>query len=173
MQATFVMTIIGADRPGLVELLSTCVTDHGGNWSESRLGLLDGQFAGLVRVTLPGDRVEAFLHSLGVLESHGLRVVAQLAHEVPDGPGVIVTLEISGRDRPGIVHALAVVLAEHQVNIRQFSSECVESSQGEAALFQARATVCVPPSSSLAAVRRDIERIAAELPLEIRFLAPE
>lgn len=167
------MTIIGADRPGLVELISTCVADHGGNWSESRLGLLDGQFAGLVRVTLPGERVEAFLRSLGALESHGLRVVAQPAREMSDGAGVFVTLEISGRDRPGIVHALAVVLAEHQVNIRHFASACVESAQGEAALFQAHATVCVPPSSSLAAVRRDIERIAAELPMEVRFLPPD
>ena len=66
------MTIIGADRPGLVELLSTCVTDHGGSWSESRLEILDGQFAGLVRVRLPGDRVESCLRALGALESQGL-----------------------------------------------------------------------------------------------------
>lgn len=167
------MTIIGADRPGLVELISTCVTDNGGNWAESRLDLLDGQFAGLVRVTLPADRVEACLHALDVLKAHGLHVVARPAREVTDGQGMIVTLEVSGRDRPGIVHALAVVLAEHQANIRQFSSECVEPAQGEAAIFQARATIHVPAASSLAALRHGIERVAAELPLEVRFLAPD
>ena len=167
------MTIIGADRPGLVELLSTCVTDHGGSWSESRLEILDGQFAGLVRVRLPGDRVESCLRALGALESQGLRVVAQPAREVADGQGMIVTLEVSGRDRPGIVHALAVVLAEHQANIRQFSSECVEPTEGAAAIFQARATIHVPAASSLAALRHGIERVAAELPLEVRFLAPD
>ena len=167
------MTIIGADRPGLVELLSTCVAEHGGSWSESRLEILDGQFAGLVRVRLPGERVESCLRALGALDSQGLRVVAQPAREVADGQGMIVTLEVSGADRPGIGHALAVGVVEHPADLRPVSAKCGESTQGTAAIFQARATIHVPAASSLAALRHGIERVAAELPLEVRFLAPD
>src|SRR4051812_3506563 len=44
MQIPLVMTIIGPDRPGLVELLASLVAEHGGNWLESRMSHLAGQF---------------------------------------------------------------------------------------------------------------------------------
>ncbi|HTO02243.1 MAG TPA: ACT domain-containing protein, partial [Opitutus sp.] len=31
------MTVIGPDRPGLVQLLAGRIADHGGNWLESRM----------------------------------------------------------------------------------------------------------------------------------------
>ena len=53
MQVTLVMTVIGADRPGLVQLVATQVAEHGGNWLESRMCRLGGQFAGILRVEVP------------------------------------------------------------------------------------------------------------------------
>ena len=41
-----VITIIGIDRPGLVESVAVAVADHGGSWVESRMSRLAGQFAG-------------------------------------------------------------------------------------------------------------------------------
>ena len=46
MKISMVMTLIGKDRPGLVESLSRTVEEHGGNWEESRMAHLAGQFAG-------------------------------------------------------------------------------------------------------------------------------
>ncbi|HLP77739.1 MAG TPA: ACT domain-containing protein, partial [Candidatus Paceibacterota bacterium] len=37
MQRSLVMTVIGQDRPGLVESIASLVTEHGGNWLESRM----------------------------------------------------------------------------------------------------------------------------------------
>ncbi len=37
MTSSLVMTVIGPDRPGLVQLVAACVADHGGNWLESRM----------------------------------------------------------------------------------------------------------------------------------------
>jgi glycine cleavage system regulatory protein len=34
--ASLVLTVIGADRPGLVEALSRTIADHGASWLESR-----------------------------------------------------------------------------------------------------------------------------------------
>ena len=46
MQIPLVMTIIGPDRTGLVESVARAVADHGGNWLESRMCRLGGEFAG-------------------------------------------------------------------------------------------------------------------------------
>ena len=59
-----VLTIIGTDRPGLVQLVAGRVADHGGNWLESRLCHLGGQFAGIARVEVPGERVAGLQQAL-------------------------------------------------------------------------------------------------------------
>ena len=46
-------TVIGRDRPGLVQRLASLVADHGGNWLESRMSRLGGEFAGILRLTVP------------------------------------------------------------------------------------------------------------------------
>ena len=173
MLATLVMTIIGADRPGLVELVSARVADHGGNWLESRLSHLGGQFAGLVRVAVPEERAAALTRTLTELEKQGLRVVIQSAGDGQPAPGLVVVLSLVGHDRPGIVRQITGVLAEHQVNVEEFSSECVSAPMDGSTLFQAQATVSVPPTSSLAAVRRDLEKIAADLMVDVQLNPPE
>ena len=47
MAASLIVTIVGPDRPGLVNLISDRVTALGGNWLESRMANLAGQFAGV------------------------------------------------------------------------------------------------------------------------------
>ena len=52
MQTSLVLTVIGPDRPGIVEQLSDQVLAVGGNWEESRMTRLAGKFAGLLRVSV-------------------------------------------------------------------------------------------------------------------------
>ena len=64
MLTTLVMTVIGADRPGLVQLVAACVADRGGNWLESRMCHLGGQFAGIISVEAPADRADDLKRAL-------------------------------------------------------------------------------------------------------------
>ena len=45
--------VSGADRKGLVESLAAVVEELNGNWLESRLCRLQGQFAGIVSIEFP------------------------------------------------------------------------------------------------------------------------
>jgi glycine cleavage system regulatory protein len=64
MLSTLVMTVIGADRPGLVQLVAATVADHGGNWLESRMCHLGGQFAGILRVEVATERADELVGAL-------------------------------------------------------------------------------------------------------------
>ena len=75
MQGSLVMTVIGRDRPGLVDSLAGIVAEQGGNWLESRMSHLGGHFAGILRVQIPTDKETALLRSLKALEREGLTVV--------------------------------------------------------------------------------------------------
>ena len=57
MPTPLVMTIIGPDRTGLVESVARVVAEHGGNWLESRMSRLGGEFAGILRIELPADLI--------------------------------------------------------------------------------------------------------------------
>ena len=52
METYLVLTVIGDDRPGLVEALAETIAAHEGNWLESRMSHLAGKFAGLLRVSV-------------------------------------------------------------------------------------------------------------------------
>ena len=84
---SLVLTVIGADRPGLVEALSETVAEHGASWLESRMAHLSGHFAGLLRVSVSEDRLEALREALRGLESRGLSVMVAPAEGARAGRG--------------------------------------------------------------------------------------
>ena len=173
MFAHLVLTIIGLDRPGLVQLVAGRVADHGGNWLESRMCHLGGQFAGIARVEAPTERVAELRQALKLLEGQGLRVSVDTGENaVPVAGGMVATLELVGNDRPGILRNVTSVLAAHGVNVEELSSECVSAPMGGGNLFQARVRVLVPPTAKVEAVRRDLEKIAADLMVDLT-LRPE
>ncbi len=171
MLSNLTMTIIGADRPGLVQLDADRVAAQGGNWLESRMCRLGGQFTGIVRVELPAEKASVLAQSLAALEAQGLRIVVHTegAESKEPSQGTLVKLEIVGHDRPGIVRQITGVLAAYGVNVEEFSSECVSAPMDGAHLFQAKATVLLPTSVSFATVRAELEKIAADLMVDVQL----
>lgn len=164
------MTVIGADRPGLVRKVAACVADHGGNWLESRMCRLGGQFAGILRVEVLQERSEELTRALDELSREGLRVIIHAeGSDVRPKRGSLATLEIVGQDRPGILRSVSGVLASHGLNVEELASERVSAPMGGGTLFQAHALVLVPENVTLAAVRDDLEKIAADVMVDLRL----
>src|ERR1700722_16371726 len=100
MQIPVVMTIIGPDRTGLVESIARLVAEHGGNWLESRMCRLGGEFGGIPRVHTPAANRAALEIALNRLEN--LTVVIRTENPtVPRDQQHFALLEIIGQDRPG------------------------------------------------------------------------
>ncbi len=170
MSRMLVMTMIGQDRPGLVEAVAGLVKEHGGNWLESRMSRLGGQFAGILRVAVPDDKHEALATALRGLGAKGLNVVVQPDEaQKPAGANRETTIEIVGQDRPGIVQQISRALADNAVNVEELETECTSAAMSGETLFKARARVSIPESCSLPALRRELEQIAADLIVEISF----
>jgi glycine cleavage system regulatory protein len=170
MLSTLVMTVIGPDRPGLVELVTANVVDHGGNWLESRMCRLGGQFAGIVRVEVPSEKSDALLDTLSKLEKDGLHISAR-KETAPAEPtrGTVAVLELVGQDRPGILHQISRVLAQHSVNVEELSSDRVNAPMDGSMLFQARVSVLLPASVSISQLRSELEKIATDLMVDVQL----
>jgi glycine cleavage system regulatory protein len=165
MQATLVMTVIGRDRTGLVEAVAKVVADHGGNWLESRMCRLGGEFAGIVRVTLPQAKRPGLETALGGLA--GLTVVVRGDETVAKpAANTLVRLEVVGPDRPGIVRDISIHLSAQGINVEELETDCVSAPMSGEPLFQARARLLVPATVPLDRLQQGLETSLGGLTVE-------
>lgn len=76
-------------------------------------------------------------------------------------------LEIIGSDRPGIVRDITSALARAGVNVEEFSSELVSAPMSGETLFKASARLQLPERCDVAALKCDLEKIAADLLVDV------
>ncbi len=168
MHVTLVMTLIGRDRTGLVESVARAVAGHGGNWLESRMCRLGGEFAGILRIEIPAEKKPSLLAAFRKIPD--LNVVVQSDPQPAAAAGGRQTrLEIVGHDRPGIVREITSALARAGVNVEEFSSEMVSAPMSGETLFKAGARLQLPDGCDLAALKKDLEKIAADLLVDVSF----
>ena len=169
-----VLTLLGPDRPGLVELVAGVIASHGGNWLESRMSHLAGKFAGILRAELPADRVAAASAALAKLESRGLKVTVEVAARAGErAPDQAMDLDLVGLDRPGIVREISQLLAGNGVNVDELVTNRSSAPMSGEMMFEARARVRVPPSTDVAKLRSELERVASDLVVEVKLTASE
>jgi len=168
MPSSLILTIVGPDRPGLVNLLSDRVTAFGGNWLESRMANLAGQFAGIVHLQVPQERIESLAAALKELEGHGLRIVVTRGDAAAADPrGRRLQLELVGQDRPGIVRDISHALASRGVSIEELVTDCVSGSMSGESLVRATAQLRVPAQLGTAQLREALEAIANDLMVDV------
>lgn len=165
--SVLVLTIIGEDRPGIVESVSGVVLEHGGNWEEARMMRLANRFAGMLLVSVPKDRAPALSRALEALSQKGLRVLSDLAAETAAPSRTDLRLQLVGNDRTGIVREIAHALTALGVNFEDLSTETEDAPMAGSLLFRASARLSVPPGVSAGDVRRALERIAVDLMVDL------
>lgn len=168
---TVVVSLIAADRPGLVAELAATVAEQGGNWLESQLGRLGGTFAGAVLVELEEERVEGL--SAAVRDLRDVDVVevtaATTAAATSDPGDTPVRVVAVGQDQPGIVREVTRALAARGLGIRDFRSATSDAPMSGERLFEAVAIVGMAPDVDLTDLRTALDEVSAELSLDIRL----
>jgi glycine cleavage system regulatory protein len=163
--ATFVLTVIGDDRPGLVSALSGALGAHGGSWERSQLSRLEGKFAGIVSVSVPDAQADALVAELTALP--GLDVTVSSGTPEPGEERVGLTLELLGDDRPGIVAEISAALAAREVSFDELVTQVREAPMAGGYLFEVRASLTAPPGLGTDDLRATLEAIADELMVEV------
>jgi glycine cleavage system regulatory protein len=168
MTTSLVLTFVGDDRPGLVNAISEKVVDFGGTWLESRSVRLAGKFAGVVLVRVPDENLIPLESALAKLAPSGLRVsVERGAAAEAEKPARLVTLEIVGNERPGIVRDVTQALTGLGVNIEEFMSGLEGEPFTGVEMFRATARLGVPEGLKLDELRKALERLAAEIMVDL------
>lgn len=169
MAQDLVLTVIARDRPGLIKALSESIDAHGGNWVDSSMARLAGEFAGILRLSVPDENVTALETALGKLGDAGIWVTIRRGHEDAMHVGRRVRLEMTGVDHPGIIHEISAVLAGMEISIDALESRVFAGSMSGQAMFEARADILLPEGLDEAELRQTLEDITHDLMVEIEL----
>lgn len=167
MATSLVVTVIGNDRPGIVERLSDIVLAAGANWEESRMARLAGKFAGILRIRVEAASAETLAAGLRGMATDGLTVVVESGGDAPADAVRTVRLELVGNDHPGIVRDIARVLAREQVNIEELDTGVAGTPMSGEQLFRAQARLRLPATVTLDTLRAQLEKLAGELMVDV------
>jgi len=163
---TLVLTVVGNDRAGLVAAVADVVADHGGNWGRSQLAELSGAFAGIVEVSVPAARAESLRAALGAME--GLIAIAvPAAGPHPAGPARLISFQVLGNDRPGIVKEVTSVLRGRGVSIERMTTTTRDAAMAGGQLFDASIVASVPADVDVDRLTAELERLADEIQVDV------
>lgn len=166
--AHFAVAAVGADRPGIVAAVTKVFVDSGCNLEDSSMTILRGHFAMMLVVDGPpavdASALEAALSApareLDLVVT--VRPIADLHGEhVDTDDNEHWTVSVYGADRPGIVHAVASLLASLSVNIVDLSTRMIGDS--EAPVYAMVLEVDLPASINPRDLQARLETLAADL----------
>lgn len=166
---TYVLSLIGTDRAGLVSALAEVVVDNGGSWEQSHVTELAGIFAGVVLVRLPSGHADGFERALAPLREQGMLEVSlrPAPTDVPSVDAPTVRFEVTGADRPGIVHEVSGRLASLGVGIVDLQTRTESAAMDGAQLFRAVAVVRLSEGTSRWDVVAALEDLSGDLVVDI------
>jgi len=163
-----VITAIGSDQVGIMDRLAGEVVSLEANIEESRAAILGGEFAVIMLVT--GNT--GFAKSLGMrLQATGEAMGLSITVKPTSGPaqpmGLPYVIESLSLDTPGVVHAITSVLKANNINIEDLESGVRAAPLSGSPMFSMRIAFNIKPGASLAALRKELARVASEHDLDI------
>jgi glycine cleavage system regulatory protein len=166
MSCDLILTVIGNDKPGLVEALAQVVSHHQGNWQESRFAHLAGKFAGILRVSVPLDQASPLETALAQVA--GLKVSCERAGSLGSSPyQQQLSLKLTGHDRIGIVRDVSQVLAGLDINVAKLTTRVSSAPMSGEPLFEADATLQAPAGLEWIKLSQALEQLSDDLMVEI------
>jgi glycine cleavage system transcriptional repressor len=155
MAQLIVLSVIGADRKGIVQEISKVILDCGGNIEESRMTVLGAEFAMLLLVSGNWHTLTKLESGLDKLSADGdltinLKKTAESAIRkdcMPYGVDVVCL------DHPGVVFGLANFFTSRGVEIAELATRQYAAAHTGAPMFSVQMNINIPGSMNLSQLR--------------------
>lgn len=165
---------IGKDKPGIVGAFTKVLYDYDCNIEDASMTILCNQFSMILVISGPDgldiDTLMSSLKSAG--ESFALRTSVNILpddYKIADAKGTSkpYMLCVSGSDRRGIAFRVTEILANYKVNITDFNSKLIGKEAKPVYVMMLETEV--PASVDIEKLRKELEKAADELDLDLNF----
>nr|WP_136250354.1 ACT domain-containing protein [Ningiella ruwaisensis] len=164
MQA-MVLSVIGKDKPGLVEQISKCISDADGNWLKSSFCHLAGHFAGFVEVMLPKENHNQLIQACHALSNLQITLVPASIDDSSNDK--LIRMSVTGNDRKGIVSEISQHLARLNISIQEMETNCDSAPNWGSPIFTADLVLACGQDIDADDIRETIEQITDDLVVEL------
>ena len=166
-----VLTAVGPDRPGLVNTLASLIGDAGANIEDSRMAILGGEFAVILLISGSPGAIER-AKEIGARVERELELRCILKETSParsPSDYLPYRIDVSGADRPGIVQAIAAILAGRGINVASLESRLTYAPFSATPMFVLEASLQVPSKIVLSELRSELAATCEEENLDFRL----
>jgi len=172
MHKQLVLTAVGRDQSGVVEEFTKLILHYDGNIEASRMVRLGGDFAMLVFVSAPENRVIELRRAVAELHYTKFDVLTRLSEvgmEAEDPQVNRCTITVIGADHMGIINQVAQYLTEQGINLESMHTEVSAAPMSGTPLFTMSAEVVVPPRLAVDDLREAMEFIGDEMGVDTKI----
>lgn len=168
--AKLLVTAVGPDRVGFVDEITGVLVAHGANVEESRMARLTGEFAALLLIQVPQNKVDELTRELDRLR----RMEVWIRPVPPDQSRALqdyrlYTLAVNGADHEGIIKTIAHTLNQLGINIAELESDVVYAPTTGSPLFNMRAVLQVPPDLKIETVQESLRGAGEEMCVSVQL----
>ncbi|MBI5437988.1 MAG: glycine cleavage system protein R [Nitrosomonadales bacterium] len=166
-----VITASGEDKVGLVDRLSSKITESGCNIEESRMAVLGDQFALIMLLSGPWNaltKLEGQIESLG--DQLGLAIIHKRTRQRErTQPAVPYVVEAVAMDHPGIVRNLAAFFSKNGINIEELQTGTYPAPHTGTSMFSVAMTVGIRADVHIPTLRGNFLDYCDDLNLDASF----
>jgi len=164
---SILISVLGDDKPGLLDSLSEIIVSNDGDWIESNMSTVEAKFAGILRVNVPAKNAKKLIKEL-TSSKLGLQIACEETVPVTHSDYKSYNIELIGQNHVGIINKLSHVLTyELKANVEGIKTEIIDASMSGEQLFKAQITLHLPKSVDERLIKDKLELIADEMMVEI------
>jgi len=164
---SILISVLGDDKPGLLDSLSEIIVSNDGDWIESNMSTVEAKFAGILRVNVPPKNAKKLIKEL-TSSKLGLQIACEETAHVTFSDFKSYNIQLIGQNHVGIINKLSHVLTyELKANVEGIKTEIIDASMSGEQLFKAQITLHLPKSVDERLIKDKLELIADEMMVEI------
>ena len=175
MTSFAVLTALGPDRPGLIDEISSFLSQQQINIEDSRMAILGGEFAIILLASSEGDIVKSLKNEQkNIQKVTGLELFIKPTispKERTVQPSIPHRLHVTSLDHPGLVHDITKVLHSYNINIESMETNVKNAPISGTPVFNMFCIVTVPVKNKLSAVKDELKELENRLDVDIEFEA--
>lgn len=168
MQNYLVVSVLGADRPGIANQLSTLASEHNCNIVDSRMAVLGGEFAVIMMLEGSWSSIAKFENAISTLEQkHGLLTLVKRT-EMPKNKSNLMPygIQVVALDTPGIIKEISTFFSNRSINIENLQTDTYKAPHTAAPMLVINMTVNISISMHIADLREDFTIFCDDLNLD-------
>lgn len=168
MSTQLVISALGADRPGIVDELSSIIVSHQLNIEDSRMTVLGGEFAILLLVVGEKTAIQAFIQQQGKVETAlHIQLLMKTTQSIEEESNVLpYQVEVTAMDHQGIVHNLAGFFSNKHIGIVNLHTDHYPAPHTGTPMFGLYMTIGIPADTSISQLKDEFTRFCDELNLD-------